>query len=107
MQSAEYNFAYDVNSESAPSSNSAFGGNRPENNLKNWSKISYMYIILHLMYIYNVLLMLWFIVISAMYNSIEWVIEWLLINANSVIFQLYHGENKLIFNDMMMRSTLY
>ena len=69
MQSAEYNFAYDVNSESAPSSNSAFGGNRPENNLKNLSKISY--IILHLMYIYNVLLMLWFIVISAMYNSIK------------------------------------
>jgi hypothetical protein len=26
--------------------------------------------------------------------------EWLLINANSAIFQLYHGENKLIFNDM-------
>ena len=25
--------------------------------------------------------------------------EWLLFNANSAIFQLYHGENKLIFND--------
>ena len=23
------------------------------------------------------------------------------------IFQLYHGENKLIFNEMMMRPTLY
>jgi len=23
------------------------------------------------------------------------------------IFQLYHGENKLIFNEMMMRSVLY
>ena len=23
------------------------------------------------------------------------------------IFQLYHGENKLIFNEMMMRSALY
>jgi hypothetical protein len=33
--------------------------------------------------------------------------EWLLFNANSVIFQLYHGENKLIFNEMMMRSALY
>jgi hypothetical protein len=33
--------------------------------------------------------------------------EWLLLNANSAIFQLYHGENKLIFNEMMMRSTLY
>jgi hypothetical protein len=33
--------------------------------------------------------------------------EWLLFNANSAIFQLYHGENKLFFNEMMMRSTLY
>jgi hypothetical protein len=24
--------------------------------------------------------------------------EWLLFNANSAIFQLYHGENKVIFN---------
>jgi hypothetical protein len=29
------------------------------------------------------------------------------IYANSVIFQLYHGENKLIFNENMFRSTLY
>jgi hypothetical protein len=36
-----------------------------------------------------------------------WASEWLLINANSVIFQLYHGENKLIFNEMMIRSALY
>jgi hypothetical protein len=35
----------------------------------------------------------------------EWVSEWLLFNANSAIFQLYHGENKLIFNEMM--SALY
>jgi len=27
--------------------------------------------------------------------------------ANSAMCQLYHGENKLIFNEMMMRSTLY
>ena len=26
--------------------------------------------------------------------------EWLLFNANSAIFQLYHGENKLIFNEI-------
>jgi hypothetical protein len=26
---------------------------------------------------------------------------------NSAIFQLCHGENKLIFNEMMMRSALY
>ena len=30
--------------------------------------------------------------------------EWLF-SANSTIFQLYHGENKLIFNEMMMRSA--
>jgi len=28
------------------------------------------------------------------------------VNANSVIFQLYHGENKLIFIEMM-RSALF
>ena len=35
--------------------------------------------------------------------------EWLLFNANSAIFQLlvYHGENKIIFNEMMMRSALF
>jgi ribosomal silencing factor RsfS len=33
--------------------------------------------------------------------------EWLLLNANSVIIQLYHGENKLIFNEMMITSGLY
>jgi len=27
--------------------------------------------------------------------------------ANSVIFQLYHGKYKLIFNKMMMRSALF
>jgi len=32
--------------------------------------------------------------------------ERLLFNANSAIFQLYHGENKLICNEMMMRSAL-
>jgi hypothetical protein len=26
---------------------------------------------------------------------------WLLFNVNSAIFQLYHGENKLLFNEMM------
>ena len=33
--------------------------------------------------------------------------ECLLFNANSAICQLYHGENKLIFNEMMMKSALY
>ena len=31
--------------------------------------------------------------------------DWLLFNANSAIFQLYYGENKLHFNEMM--SALY
>ena len=35
------------------------------------------------------------------------VIEWLLFNANSAIFQIYHGEDELVCNDMMMRSALY
>jgi hypothetical protein len=33
--------------------------------------------------------------------------EWLLFNANSAIFQLYHGENKLIYNEMMTSSALF
>jgi hypothetical protein len=40
------------------------------------------------------------------YYIIQWVSEWLLFNANSAIFQLYHGKNKLIFNEMMMRPAL-
>jgi hypothetical protein len=35
-------------------------------------------------------------------KQINVLIEWLLFNANSAIFQLYHGENMLIFNEMMM-----
>jgi len=30
-----------------------------------------------------------------------------LFNANSAIFQLYHSENELIFNEMMMRSAFF
>jgi len=30
-----------------------------------------------------------------------------LFNANSAIFQLYYSENKLIFNEMMMKSALH
>jgi hypothetical protein len=33
--------------------------------------------------------------------------EWLLFNSNSAIFKLYHGKNKFIFDEMMMRSALY
>jgi hypothetical protein len=32
--------------------------------------------------------------------------EWLLFNANSAIYKLYHGVNKLIFNGTMMRFAL-
>ena len=39
------------------------------------------------------------------HTKVTWVNEWLLFNANSAIFQLYHGENKLIFNKM--RYALY
>jgi hypothetical protein len=39
-------------------------------------------------------------------DATDGVSECLLFNANSAIFQLYHGENKLIFNEMMMRSLL-
>jgi len=33
--------------------------------------------------------------------------ERLLVNANSAILQLYHGENKLNFNEKIQRSALY
>jgi hypothetical protein len=37
--------------------------------------------------------------------------EWLLFNANpaisSYIMARYHGENKLVFNEVMMMSALY
>jgi hypothetical protein len=36
--------------------------------------------------------------------TFEFVSEWLLFNANSAILQLYHDENKLIFNEMMMKA---
>jgi len=33
--------------------------------------------------------------------------EWFLFNANLSMFQLYHDEDKLIFNEMMMKTVLY
>ena len=33
--------------------------------------------------------------------------EWMLFNTKWAIFQLYHGENKLHSNEIMMLSTLY
>jgi hypothetical protein len=33
--------------------------------------------------------------------------EWLLFNAKSQIVRVYHGENKLIFNEMMIKSALF
>jgi hypothetical protein len=35
--------------------------------------------------------------------SPKWVSEWVLFNANWTIFQPYHGKNKLIINEMIMR----
>ena len=36
----------------------------------------------------------------------EWASEWWLLNAKAEIFQSYYGENKLIFNEKMMRYAL-
>jgi hypothetical protein len=33
--------------------------------------------------------------------------HYILFNANTAIFQLYHGESMLIFNEMMMKSAFY
>ena len=40
---------------------------------------------------------------------LEWMSEWLLSNPSAKweIFQVYHGENKLHFNEVMMISALY
>jgi hypothetical protein len=40
-------------------------------------------------------------------DTTEWACVYLLLNVNSAIFQLYHGDNKLNCNSMMMRSSLY
>jgi len=68
---------------------------------------------LHIGIVFKVFLkknLLWFT--SNAFNNIclsriEWVSKWLLLNANSAIFQLYHGEKRSIFNEMVMRSALY
>ena len=39
-------------------------------------------------------------------TNVVWVSEWVLFNSNSSIFQLYHGENKLIWNEMMMMMMM-
>jgi len=41
------------------------------------------------------------------WSRLKFKLDWLLFNANSAILQLYQGKNKLIFSEMMMRSTLY
>jgi hypothetical protein len=38
---------------------------------------------------------------------VRYVSEWLYFNANSAILQLYHGENKLIYNEMIRKSAMY
>jgi len=49
----------------------------------------------------------WKCMIRSIFDLTHILSEWLVFNANSAIFQLYHGENKVIFNDMMTRSALY
>ena len=61
-----------------------------------WSLNSFLFVLLLKVY-----------VLRLIQHMSEWVSEWLLFNVNSAIFQLYHGENKSIFNEMMMRSALY
>jgi hypothetical protein len=52
--------------------------------------------------IVNINIPIYHLQINSKCRQTKIVSEWLLFNANSAIFQLYHGENKL-----MMRSTLY
>jgi hypothetical protein len=40
-------------------------------------------------------------------EQIQWVIEWLLFNANWAIFQLYLGRNKLHFDETIMIFALH
>jgi hypothetical protein len=44
--------------------------------------------------------------VSHYLTPVEWGSERLLLNANSAIFQLYYGENKLIFDEMLMSFAL-
>ena len=37
-----------------------------------------------------------------MFIDMDYIFEWLLFNVNSTIFQLCHGKNKLISNEMIM-----
>jgi hypothetical protein len=46
------------------------------------------------------------VIVSILASSVVDCGFWLF-NTNSAIFQLYHGNNKLIFNEMMMRSALF
>jgi hypothetical protein len=39
-------------------------------------------------------------------SIVEWLIEWLLLNANPEIVQLYQCENNLIFDEMMIKISL-
>ena len=39
---------------------------------------------------------------AALDNVVFWVNEWLSFNNKWAIFKLYHGENKLQFNEIMM-----
>ena len=55
----------------------------------------------------SLILFLHRVTLTKMHDVVFYYGEWLLFNANSAIFQLYHGENKLTFDEKMMRSALY
>jgi hypothetical protein len=41
------------------------------------------------------------------YKVWYWVSKWLLFNANSAMSQLYLGENKIIFDEIIKKLALY
>ena len=56
---------------------------------------------------YSLMMVSEWLLLTDRFPYVEWVSEWLMFNTSSAIFQQYHGENTLIFNEMMIRSTLY
>ena len=48
-----------------------------------------------------------FMHMSICFYDLVSVSEWMLFSTNPAVFQLYHGENKLIFNEMKVRSGVH
>ena len=49
----------------------------------------------------------WLLILMSVDLCKKWANEWLLLNTSSAIVHLYHGQNKLIFNEMMTRFAIY